>query len=65
MTGDQSRSLIIGARVRWNADKADLVTVIPKDWSAVTIKWDSGESTHNHNDMVKSNEWVIANAAQT
>lgn len=54
MTGDQSRSLVIGDRVRWNADRADLGTVTQKDWSAVTINWDNGESTtHNHNDMVK------------
>jgi hypothetical protein len=52
MTGDQSRTLSIGDRVYWHADKNDQGTVVEKDWAGLTIKWDNrGEQTILHNDM--------------
>jgi hypothetical protein len=52
MTGDQSRFLSIGDRVCWQNDQADQGTVIEKNWSGVTIKWNSrGEQQILHNDM--------------
>jgi hypothetical protein len=41
MTGDQSRLLKVGDRVRWNANKNDQGTVSEKNWAGVTIKWDN------------------------
>jgi surface antigen len=41
MTGDQSRLLKPFDRVCWQNDPADQGTVIEKNWSGVTIKWDS------------------------
>jgi hypothetical protein len=52
MTGAQSRSLKVGARVRWRDDENDLGTVTEKDWAGVTVKWDSrSEQSIQHNDM--------------
>jgi hypothetical protein len=52
MTGDQSRKLIIGARVYWMADRKDAGTVIRADWSSIVVKWDSrAKQTIMHNDM--------------
>jgi hypothetical protein len=49
MTGDQSRTLSVGDRIRWGA-----TTVIGTSWSEVTISWDDGEaSSVSHNDMAK------------
>jgi hypothetical protein len=54
MTGDQSRTLSVGDRVCWHADKNDLGTVTEKNWAGVTIKWDNrGEQTILHNDMAQ------------
>jgi hypothetical protein len=54
MTGDQSRTLSVGDRVCWHADKKDLGTVTEKNWAGVTIKWDNrGEQTILHNDMAQ------------
>jgi hypothetical protein len=33
MTGDQSRTLSVGDRVCWHADKKDLGTVTEKNWA--------------------------------
>ena len=41
MTGSQSRTLSIGARVCWRDDKNDQGTVTETNWSGVTLKWDS------------------------
>ena len=41
MTGDKSRLLKPFDRVCWQNDPADQGTVIEKNWSGVTIKWDS------------------------
>jgi len=41
MTGDKSRLLKPFDRVCWQNDQADQGTVIEKNWSGVTIKWDS------------------------
>jgi len=41
VTGDQSRLLKPFDRVCWQNDPADQGTVIEKNWSGVTIKWDS------------------------
>ena len=52
MTGDQSRALKVGDRVRWQNDQADQGTVTEKNWSGVTIKWDNrSEQAILHNDM--------------
>jgi len=52
MTGDQSRLLKPFDRVC--NDPADQGTVIEKNWSGVTIKWDSrGEQAILRNDMAR------------
>ena len=52
MTGAESRSLHIGARVYWQADNNDAGTVTEKSWSGVTIRWDGrGQQVVLHNDM--------------
>jgi hypothetical protein len=54
MTGEQSRSIILGDRVRWRDNSDDLGTVTEKDWAGVTIKWDNrGEQSILHNDMTE------------
>lgn len=53
MTGDQSRALIVGDRVRWNNDTNDQGTVSEKNWAGVIVKWDNrGEQAILHNDMI-------------
>jgi hypothetical protein len=53
MTGSQSRSLSVGARVCWRDDKNDQGTVTEKNWSVVTLKWDNrSQQSILHNDMV-------------
>ena len=52
MTGTESRSLPVGARVCWGSDQGDQATVTEKSWSGVTLKWDNrGEQSVMHNDM--------------
>jgi hypothetical protein len=52
MTGSQSRSLNVGARVCWLDDKNDQATVTEKDWAGVTLKWDNrSQQVVLHNDM--------------
>lgn len=52
MTGRESRLLVTGARVIWNADTKDTGTVIEKDWAGVVVKWDNREQQKIlHNDM--------------
>ncbi|WP_172980465.1 hypothetical protein [Tardiphaga sp. P9-11] len=52
MTGEKSRALVVGTTVFWKNDKDDFGTVIAKDWSSVTVKWDSRDSQKiMHNDM--------------
>jgi hypothetical protein len=54
MTGDQSRLLKTGDRVRWGATTTDLGTVVETTWNGVTINWDNGNRTLiQHNDMAK------------
>jgi len=54
MTGDQSRLLKVGDRVRWGETPTDLGTVVGTSWSEVTISWDDGEaSSVSHNNMAK------------
>jgi hypothetical protein len=54
MTGDQSRLLKPFDRVCWQNNQADQGTVIEKNWSGVTIKWDSrGKQAILHNDMAR------------
>jgi hypothetical protein len=54
MTGDQSRLLIDGDRVCWQASTTDLGSVVATSWSEVTISWDDGEtSSVSHNDMAQ------------
>jgi hypothetical protein len=53
MTGEQSRTLIVGDRVFWADDLTDQGTVTDRDWAGVTIKWDNrDEQTVLHNDMM-------------
>jgi mevalonate pyrophosphate decarboxylase len=52
MTGSQSRSLSVGARVCWRDDKNDQATVTQTNWSGVTLKWDNrSHQSVLHNDM--------------
>jgi hypothetical protein len=52
MNGDESRTLDVGDRVCWNADKNDQGTVTEKNWAGVTIKWDNrSKQDILHNDM--------------
>jgi hypothetical protein len=54
MTGEQSRKLKAGDKVRWQKDQADLGTVTETNWAGVTVKWDSrSEQTIQHNDMAQ------------
>jgi hypothetical protein len=52
MTGSQSRSLNVGARVCWREDKNDQATVTEKDQAGVTLRWDNRiQQAVLHNDM--------------
>ena len=52
MTGTESRSLHVGARVRWGGDQGDEATVTETNWSGVTLRWDNrDEQSVLHNDM--------------
>jgi hypothetical protein len=52
MTGDESRKLKIGDRVRWKGGATNQGRVRGTSWSGVTIDWDDGDSTSaSHNDM--------------
>jgi hypothetical protein len=52
MTGEQSRLLRVGDRVHWGGATTDQGTISAVDWTGVTIKWDTGDSTTLfHNDM--------------
>jgi hypothetical protein len=52
MTGEQSRQLKIGARVRWAESVSDLGTVTQNGWGGVVIDWDDGRTgLIHHNDM--------------
>jgi hypothetical protein len=54
MTGEQSRLLRAGDRVRWGLTTTDFGTVVGTSWSEVTISWDDGEaSSVSHNDMAQ------------
>ena len=51
MTGDQSRLLKVGDRVRWGATTTDLGRVVETTWNGVAIDWDGGNRTSiQHND---------------
>jgi hypothetical protein len=52
MTGSQSRTLSVGARVCWRDDQNDQATVTETNWSEVTLKWDNrSQQSVLHNDM--------------
>ena len=52
MTPEQSRNLNVGQRVFWQGDDQDRGSIVARDWSGVTIRWDNGKSTfYHHNDM--------------
>jgi hypothetical protein len=54
MTGDQSRTLSVGDRVCWRADKNDQGTIIETNWAGVSINWDNGHTASiQHNDMAQ------------
>jgi hypothetical protein len=54
MTGDESRKLKVGAKVRWQKDQADQGIVTETNWAGVTVKWDNrGEQVILHNDMAQ------------
>jgi hypothetical protein len=54
MTGNQSRTLKVGDRVRWKDSTTDLGTVTDTTWSGVTISWDNGHTASiQHNDMAQ------------
>ena len=55
MTGDESRRLNVGDRVRWGDTTTDFGTVVGAAWSGVTIDWDDGQTTSiRHNDMAQA-----------
>jgi hypothetical protein len=47
MTGDQSRTIAVGERVRWKDSDTDFGTVVGTDSNGVTIAWDYGLTTPN------------------
>jgi hypothetical protein len=52
MTGEQSRHLAVGDRVRWQEDQGDLGTVTERNWAGITVKWDNrSKQDVLHNDM--------------
>jgi hypothetical protein len=52
MTGDESRKLKVGDKVRWQNDQADQGIVTETNWAGVTVRWDSrGKQAIQHNDM--------------
>jgi hypothetical protein len=55
VTGEQSRQLKVGDRVRWDQKKiTDLGTIVEVTWSGVTIRWDDDHAEWiAHNDMTK------------
>jgi hypothetical protein len=54
MTGNQSRLLKVGDRVKWDDSLTNHGTVIDVDWRGVTIKWDDGRANSLfHNDMAR------------
>lgn len=54
MTGDQSRLLKVGDRVKRDDSLTDHGTIIDVDWRGVTIKWDDRQTnTLLHNDMAR------------
>lgn len=54
MPGERSRTLKVGDRVCWGAEKGDVGTVIQTNWAGVTIQWDNGaEQAILHNDMAQ------------
>jgi hypothetical protein len=52
MTGEQSRLLKVGDRVKWDNSLTDRGTISEVDWRGVTIKWDDVNSLY-HNDMAQ------------
>jgi hypothetical protein len=59
MTGDQSRLLKVGDRVRWGATTTDLGTVVETTWNGVTIDWDDGNAGFSHR------QWSLEIEART
>ena len=54
MTGEESRKLMVGARVCWANSLTDCGTVVGTSWHGVTIDWDDGHTTSVlHNDMAR------------
>ena len=54
MTGEQSRLLKVGDKVRWQKDQADQGIVTETSWAGVIVKWDNrGEQAILHNDMAQ------------
>jgi hypothetical protein len=54
MTGEQSRLLKVGDKVRWQKDQADQGTVTETNWAGLTVKWDNrSQQTIQHNDMAQ------------
>lgn len=52
MTGHQSRTLKVGDRVFWSADKSDGGTITETNWAGVIIEWDNrSDQSILHNDM--------------
>ena len=54
MTGEQSRLLKVGDKVRRQKDQADQGTVTETNWAGLTVKWDNrSQQTIQHNDMAQ------------
>jgi hypothetical protein len=54
MTGEQSRKLKVGDKVRWQKDNTDQGTITETNWAGLTVKWDNrSQQTIQHNDMAQ------------
>jgi hypothetical protein len=58
MTPEQSRKLMVGARVCFNGDPADVGTVIATETRYVTVKWDDGHRSFSGHKNMQRVEFV-------
>jgi hypothetical protein len=58
MTGEQSRLLKIGDRVRWQNYQADRGFVTGMNWAGVTVKWDNRSKQDIHHNAMAQVEQV-------
>jgi hypothetical protein len=52
MTAEQSKKLMVGARVCFNDEESDHGTVKATNWKYITIAWHDGHTSYQaHDDM--------------